>query len=97
MIFFSLKGQGELVDGIEDNVANAGESVSQANLNLKRALMYKATTYPLMGAALGALVGGPVGLFIGLKAGGCAAVGGGLLGKCIHLIISCFIIFFVSL
>ncbi|XP_034232758.1 syntaxin-17 [Thrips palmi] len=72
--------QGELVDNIEDNVAHATESVHQGNLNLKRALMYKGAAYPLIGAAIGTLAGGPVGFFIGLKAGGCAAVGGGLLG-----------------
>lgn len=75
-----VQDQGQAVDDIEDNVNSAAESVHQGNLNLKRALRYKATTYPLLGAAIGTLVGGPVGLVIGLKAGGCAAVGGGLLG-----------------
>ncbi|KAK3913227.1 Syntaxin-17 [Frankliniella fusca] len=74
------EAQGEVVNNIDDNVSAATENVHQGNLNLKRALKYKSAMYPLMGAAVGTLVGGPVGLLIGLKAGGCAAVGGGLLG-----------------
>lgn len=73
--------QGEIVDSIEDNVSSTAEHVVQGNIHLKRALRYKATMYPLFGAAIGTLIGGPVGLVIGLKAGGCAAIGGGILGK----------------
>ena len=37
--------------------------------------------YPILGAVLGGAVGGPVGVVAGLKLGGAAAVGGGILGK----------------
>ena len=73
--------QGEVVDSIEDNVTSTVESVSKGNKHLEKALRYKATMYPLVGAAIGTLIGGPIGLVIGLKAGGCAAIGGGILGK----------------
>lgn len=36
--------------------------------------------YPICGAILGTCIGGPVGLIVGLKAGGLAAVGCGILG-----------------
>lgn len=68
------------MSNIELNSANTADSVYEGNKDLERALKYKATTYPLAGAFIGALVGGPVGLIVGLKAGGCAAVGGSILG-----------------
>ena len=37
--------------------------------------------YPLAGAFLGTCLGGPVGFLAGVKIGGLAAVGGGILGK----------------
>ena len=40
----------------------------------------KAATYPLIGAAVGGICGGPVGLVVGLKTGAALAVGGGLVG-----------------
>ena len=39
--------------------------------------------YPLAGAFLGTCLGGPVGFLAGVKIGGLAAVGGGILGKLI--------------
>ena len=40
----------------------------------------KAVAYPVIGAAVGGLFGGPVGLAVGIKAGAAVAVGGGVLG-----------------
>ena len=37
--------------------------------------------YPLAGAFLGSCLGGPVGFLAGVKIGGLAAVGGGILGE----------------
>ena len=37
--------------------------------------------YPVAGAVLGSCLGGPVGFLAGIKIGGLAAVGGGILGK----------------
>ena len=36
--------------------------------------------YPTLGVLLGGAFGGPVGMLVGMKAGGMAAVGGGILG-----------------
>lgn len=41
---------------------------------------FKAATYPISGAVLGGLVGGPIGLVAGFKVGGLAALGCGLAG-----------------
>ena len=38
--------------------------------------------FPAFGALIGGAVGGPVGFVAGIKVGGMAAVGGGLIGKC---------------
>lgn len=40
----------------------------------------KNATYPVTGALLGSLVGGPLGLVVGFKAGGLAALGCGIAG-----------------
>lgn len=47
---------------------------------MAKAAKFKATLYPLTGALIGTCIGGPVGLFAGLKIGGLAALGGTLLG-----------------
>ncbi len=46
-----------------------------------QASKWKAAVFPVAGALVGGLVGGPVGLVAGLKLGGMAALGGGLVGE----------------
>lgn len=75
-----VEDQGELVRNIEDNTASVVGNVDAGNQSLQKALRYKTQLYPLAGAAVGAVVGGPVGLLIGLKTAGCLALGGSLLG-----------------
>ena len=41
--------------------------------------------YPVAGAVLGSCLGGPVGFLAGIKIGGLAAVGGGILGRLISI------------
>lgn len=72
--------QQEQVDSIEDHIDHSLSDVQQANTHLARAAKYKAALYPLTGALVGCVVGGPVGLVAGLKLGVAAAVGGGLIG-----------------
>ena len=36
--------------------------------------------FPVVGALIGGTLGGPIGLVAGLKVGGLAAVGGGIMG-----------------
>lgn len=72
--------QAESVEAIADNAEEALEQVQQGELNLRRALTYKKAMYPVVGAVLGTCLGGPIGLVAGLKAGGLAAVGCGILG-----------------
>jgi len=72
--------QSVAVEKIADNAEEALENVQQGELNLRRALTYKKAMYPVVGALLGTCVGGPIGLVAGIKAGGLAAVGCGILG-----------------
>ncbi|XP_013116493.1 syntaxin-17 [Stomoxys calcitrans] len=72
--------QGESVQAIADNAEEALENVQAGESNLRKALSYKKAMYPVVGALLGTCVGGPIGLVAGLKAGGLAAVGCGILG-----------------
>lgn len=72
--------QKEMVEVVADNVDTTAENVDKGESNLRTALRYKKTMYPICGALLGTCIGGPVGLIVGLKAGGLAAVGCGLLG-----------------
>ncbi|XP_031640507.1 syntaxin-17 [Contarinia nasturtii] len=66
---------------VEDNVVEAQVHVEEAEKSLRQALTYKKAMYPLCGAILGFCVAGPVGMVaFGLKAGGLAAVGCGVLG-----------------
>lgn len=72
--------QGEDVGIVAENVDIAQVQVVHAEQSLRQALKYKKAMYPLCGAILGTCVGGPVGFLAGLKVGGLAAVGCGILG-----------------
>ncbi|XP_064646753.1 syntaxin-17-like [Lineus longissimus] len=72
--------QKEKVDTIEDNLTEAKKNVSGGTRFLAQAAKLKTAAYPVAGALLGGVVGGPVGLVAGAKLGLAAAIGGGLLG-----------------
>ncbi|BFF98214.1 syntaxin-17 [Drosophila madeirensis] len=72
--------QSVAVQNIADNAEEALENVQAGERSLRSALTYKKAMYPVMGALLGTCVGGPIGMVAGLKAGGLAAVGCGILG-----------------
>ncbi|XP_001352634.2 syntaxin-17 [Drosophila pseudoobscura] len=72
--------QSVAVKNIADNAEEALENVQAGERSLRSALTYKKAMYPVMGALLGTCVGGPIGMVAGLKAGGLAAVGCGILG-----------------
>lgn len=69
-------------------VVNTEENIEETHINVKKgakflekASRYKVAVYPLAGAVLGTCIGGPIGLIAGLKVGGLAALGCGLLGE----------------
>lgn len=68
------------VIAVAENAEEALEHIQASERNLRKSLSYKKAMYPVMGALIGTCVGGPIGLVAGLKAGGLAAVGCGLLG-----------------
>lgn len=74
------RDQAQVVDAVEENVEVTLGHVEQGETALRRALKYKKAIYPMCGALLGSCIGGPIGLIVGLKAGGLAALGGGLVG-----------------
>lgn len=55
-------------------------AVIQGESSLRQALRYKKAMYPMCGALIGTCLGGPIGMVAGLKAGGLAAIGCGILG-----------------
>lgn len=83
-LFHQLHGtvleQAEGVQVVHDNVEATEVNVQNGETQLRKALKYKKAMYPLCGAIIGSCIGGPVGLLVGLKAGGLAAVGCGILG-----------------
>ncbi|CAH3134246.1 unnamed protein product [Pocillopora meandrina] len=72
--------QQDTIDSIEGNIESAQVHVEEGTRALGKASKLKAVTYPLIGAAVGGVCGGPLGLAIGLKAGAAIALGGGVLG-----------------
>lgn len=72
--------QGETVEVAAKNVETAQIQVEQGESSLRQALKYKKAMYPMCGAIIGTCIGGPIGLFAGLKVGGMAAIGCGILG-----------------
>ncbi|XP_021916917.1 syntaxin-17 isoform X2 [Zootermopsis nevadensis] len=79
---FSLmvQEQKEKTDEVEENVEEAAENVEEGTSHLVRAARYRATMYPIAGAVLGGCLGGPIGLIAGMKLGGLAALGCGVIG-----------------
>lgn len=69
------------MNNVENNIEETQSNVNEGTKFLEKASKYKAVTYPLAGALIGTCVGGPVGLFAGLKIGGLTALGCGILGK----------------
>ncbi|XP_077260700.1 syntaxin 17 [Temnothorax americanus] len=72
--------QKEMVDNMENNIEETQINVNEGAKYLQKASRYKVAAYPLAGAMLGTCIGGPIGLLAGLKIGGLAAVGCGILG-----------------
>ncbi|XP_012537934.2 syntaxin-17 isoform X2 [Monomorium pharaonis] len=72
--------QKEMVDNMEDNIEETQINVNEGTRYLQKASAYKVAAYPIAGAMLGTCIGGPIGLIAGLKFGGLAAVGCGILG-----------------
>uniref|UniRef100_A0A1B6KDG7 t-SNARE coiled-coil homology domain-containing protein n=1 Tax=Graphocephala atropunctata TaxID=36148 RepID=A0A1B6KDG7_9HEMI len=72
--------QGEHVDKVEEHVETTHHNVVEGESFLCQAAKYKNGMYPLMGAVVGTMVAGPVGLLAGLKLGSLSAVGFGFLG-----------------
>lgn len=72
--------QGESVERVENNVEAAHANVTEGEKMLCQAVKYKQGMYPLLGALLGSVLGGPVGLLAGMKLGSLTAVACGFLG-----------------
>ncbi|GJQ76805.1 putative glycosyltransferase like family [Trypoxylus dichotomus] len=75
-----VSGQKEAVNTIETDVAKAEGDVKEGLSHLIKAHKLKSATYPISGAVIGGLVGGPIGLVAGFKVGGLAALGCGIAG-----------------
>ncbi|KAK7790819.1 hypothetical protein R5R35_008601 [Gryllus longicercus] len=75
-----VEEQKEKVEIIEENVEEAEENILEGANTLRRVSKYKTSIYPLAGALIGGCLGGPVGLFAGMKLGGLAALGCSVLG-----------------
>lgn len=70
-----VRDQGEQVTEVQDNVTSTEENVNRGFRDIIKANKLHAVAYPATGAFVGTLLGGPIGLFLGLKVGGIAAVG----------------------
>ncbi|CAK9304065.1 unnamed protein product [Gordionus sp. m RMFG-2023] len=70
----------EKLNSTETKILESNFSTEKGIKNLTQALKYKGTIYPIMGAALGSCIGGPVGFFCGIKIGGIAALSGAIIG-----------------
>lgn len=76
----TVEVQGETIEVVAENVEVTQVQVEQGARSLREALSYKKAMYPMCGALIGTCLGGPVGLLAGIKVGGLAAVGCGILG-----------------
>ena len=80
----------EVVDDLKKNILNCEDLAKKVCYRDNTTASVRATVikseggvqlYPVAGAFLGSCLGGPVGFLAGVKIGGLAAVGGGILGE----------------
>lgn len=62
----------------------AHNNVLEGESMLCKAVKHKSGMYPLVGALIGSILGGPIGLYAGFKLGGLMGFGCGLLGEYNH-------------
>ena len=73
--------QSEQISTIEDNLTHTDLRVEQGTNDLKIAEKYFFNYTPIIvGTAIGALVGGPLGAAVHLKMGSLLSIGGGVIG-----------------
>ncbi|KAJ8973395.1 hypothetical protein NQ317_002763 [Molorchus minor] len=72
--------QSENVDHIEKTVDDSQKNVDAGAKDIMKVHKLKAVAYPVTGAFLGGMIGGPIGLVAGLKIGGVAALGCAIAG-----------------
>ncbi|XP_023024307.1 syntaxin 17 isoform X1 [Leptinotarsa decemlineata] len=72
--------QAELVENVEKNVESTQQNVESGVQSLVKAHKLKAVAYPVTGAFLGGMVGGPIGMVAGVKVGGIVAIGCAIVG-----------------
>lgn len=72
------------MNAVENIIEETNVNVEEGEKFLSKAARYKVAAYPLVGALLGTCIGGPVGLIAGVKVGGLAALGCGILGKVLY-------------
>ncbi|XP_018325419.1 syntaxin-17 [Agrilus planipennis] len=75
-----VHNQAEQVNEVENHVQQTNENVTSGLKQIIKAAKLKRVTYPITGALIGGVIGGPIGLIGGLKIGGLAAVGCGIMG-----------------
>ncbi|KAK4876930.1 hypothetical protein RN001_009436 [Aquatica leii] len=75
-----LEEQKESVNVAENNVDLAGDNTKKGLKQLIRASKYKVASFPVAGACIGTMIGGPIGSIAGLKIGAIAAIGFGVVG-----------------
>lgn len=73
--FYSLvKMQSEPIDSIEENIVIATQRISESHNNINRTMKSLTILMPFTGCMAGALIGGPIGFFVGGKLGGVTIV-----------------------
>ncbi|KAJ8924696.1 hypothetical protein NQ315_000847 [Exocentrus adspersus] len=75
-----VETQGEDVNHVEETVESAHQNIESGAKDIMKAHKIKAVAYPVTGAFLGGIIGGPIGLVAGLKVGGIAALGCAIAG-----------------
>ncbi|XP_044269307.1 syntaxin-17 [Tribolium madens] len=75
-----VEGQREQVEHVEETIEESKENVQSGFKQLVKAHKLKTAVYPVTGAFLGSMIGGPVGLVAGFKIGGLTALGCAIAG-----------------
>ncbi|XP_041374590.1 syntaxin-17-like [Gigantopelta aegis] len=75
-----VDSQGEKLDNIEGNIETAAIRINEGTRSLGTAAKIKAVAFPVTGALIGGIAGGPIGFLAGAKLGLAAAGIGGIVG-----------------